>query len=695
MPGTGSYSGGSASADYRFSAPELLSELPDNSAQLIQAKNVRDSVWTLWNRIDDVQITASQAFSQSAIYSNLNPMPQTLGGLTAGTTFSNNTLSEIFDELFYPYISPNIQFSVSPITKEYGSPTTVSFTFSIYPGTDDPVSSITVDGTGVMPTGGYQTGTVLHTSATHSPTPGPSTSNSFTMSVGYGSPLITDNLVVDLMWSNRGYVGNLNLSGAPTYDPDLTLDQSALTIAAVASKCSDTTIKGLSFSFLATDFTLFTGHLTNYDDYLVIAFPSSFGTPDFFVNDNLDTSFTKVRSNSFSNVYGFSTNYDVWISNTKRTGTSLYTLKHTYGTSSQVGNLINSAIRPSNVLNPIATAYSEEIKGGHHSYDTILNRDLTIQARRDWGMMATVYNDGTASNNGIYTLQYGFLDTDIMNNGNWMLFDRGGTDIKYYITPSESITVPYNTEYFVYGDLTLAGELINYGKVVVANGAFSITGSGTFSNYGELDVITIGSGGGSGLAVQYLIDTTDAVVVPVNYEYLVYGDLEVKGSVSNGGKVVIVNGSLFLNGGTFSNVGLGTLEFVTLGGTSSGSGIATKYLIETTDVIDVPLYEEYLVYGDLEIQGTLTNNGKVVIIDGNMIMNGGTFSNVSGNLELVSTNTMVIGRPVVASPVDVMLKTDSSGKLGYATASVFIYSPNGNKWVIEIDDLGILTTSPA
>ena len=54
--------------------------------------------------------------------------------------------------------------------------------------------------------------------------------------------------------------------------------------------------------------------------YLVFAWPSVFGTPSFVVNGLLSTAFTKVRGvsnlNSFTNELGFTSNYDVWVSNT-------------------------------------------------------------------------------------------------------------------------------------------------------------------------------------------------------------------------------------------------------------------------------------------------------------------------------------------------------------------------------------------
>ena len=52
-------------------------------------------------------------------------------------------------------------------------------------------------------------------------------------------------------------------------------------------------------------------------NYLIFAFPSNFGNPNFNVNGLTNNAFTKVKSNfPFTNQFGYITNYDVWISNT-------------------------------------------------------------------------------------------------------------------------------------------------------------------------------------------------------------------------------------------------------------------------------------------------------------------------------------------------------------------------------------------
>lgn len=89
------------------------------------------------------------------------------------------------------------------------------------------------------------------------------------------------------------------------------------------------------------------------------------------------------------------------------------------------GTLITAPIRPNDTMDPIASAFSNELKGGHHSYATLAERDSIILARRDWGMLCTVYDDGV--NNGVYKLEYNFFSTTLSDNANWTLFSSGGS----------------------------------------------------------------------------------------------------------------------------------------------------------------------------------------------------------------------------------------------------------------------------
>jgi hypothetical protein len=68
-----------------------------------------------------------------------------------------------------------------------------------------------------------------------------------------------------------------------------------------------------------------------------------------------------------------------------------------------------------------------------------------------------------------------------------------------------------------------------------------------------------------------------------------------------------------------------------------GGAFTLKYRIIDSERIEVPAYSEYLLYGDLEVNGILDINatGKVVLVNGGLNVNGGTVSN-SGNIEFVT-----------------------------------------------------------
>jgi hypothetical protein len=99
------------------------------------------------------------------------------------------------------------------------------------------------------------------------------------------------------------------------------------------------------------------------------------------------------------------------------------------------GTIIISPIRPAGPNESIATVFSNEIKGGHHTYELLSERDSIIENRRDWGMICTVYNDTTSSNNKSYILQYNYVNTNILDNSNWI--DYNPSDSLNYNVTSE------------------------------------------------------------------------------------------------------------------------------------------------------------------------------------------------------------------------------------------------------------------
>lgn len=298
MPLVGTYSGGSASANSYDTIVELLSQLPDNTANLIVASDIRDSVYSLWTRIDDLQVLASQSASASSYYSNAAQVPVTIGGISAGMSFSGTySMQQMFDMLLYPYIPLTIGSLSGGNNREFGSGTVVNLVWSVVAGSS-PITLINVNGTSVVPTGGNQNGVAGPFNSTANVT------TSFGMTAYDGTTYV--NASTSVTWSNRRYWGTSNIFG--TLNDSQILALGGITIyagmGASGSELSGTRNK---------TYTGFNGN----GNYLVFAWPTSFGNPSFTVNGLPNTAFTKVQGPyTFANQYGYTASYDVWMSNT-------------------------------------------------------------------------------------------------------------------------------------------------------------------------------------------------------------------------------------------------------------------------------------------------------------------------------------------------------------------------------------------
>lgn len=106
------------------------------------------------------------------------------------------------------------------------------------------------------------------------------------------------------------------------------------------------------------------------------------------------------------------------------------------------GTIVVSPIRPYGPSASIATVFSNEVKGAHHTYETLSERNSIIEDRRDWGMLVTVYNDATSSNNRTYQLKYGWDDTDLNNNNNWVIYNPIGDTTEWVDSVQEYVASP-------------------------------------------------------------------------------------------------------------------------------------------------------------------------------------------------------------------------------------------------------------
>lgn len=321
--------GSSASSDRYSTVDELLTQLPDNTANLILPQDIRDSVFSLWKYTEDVELIASSAASASAFFQNPNPTTVTVGGIPAGSTFPTpTTMQSMWNQLLYPYIAPISSLSIAgSSTREYGNSlglyaNSLTLNWSVTQNDSNyAITSITVDGSPQVVTGTSQAGT-KNTNGTHSWVSVPSSqTNTFNMSAS-DSYVSTVNASATLTWMNKIYWGRVDLS--PIGNPNLTTNPGSASL--VIPYVDDSDILSLTGAGVgsgselsATKNKTYTG-INGSGQHLVFAWPSSVSgatAPSFTVNSLPNTAFTRIRTASaFTNIHGFTTNYEVWISNT-------------------------------------------------------------------------------------------------------------------------------------------------------------------------------------------------------------------------------------------------------------------------------------------------------------------------------------------------------------------------------------------
>lgn len=287
-PGTATYSVTFDNLD------QMMSVFPDNNDNLISARDVRDAVLTLYWKTEDLGASFSATGSQF-LYTNPSPSTVTVGGIVAGTTFSNRTLQQMFDDMFYPYTSPSCAISASNPGREFGSSNATTLTWSVTKAKLS-ITSIIVDGLTVVPTGNSQTGSKSGTVVQN-------VNTTFTMSVADGTSTILGSTTVS--WFNAVYWGKTPTFAAPS-----------MTIVGTQPSWADGAGVGSGKALASSRSGNYSG-INGAGQYLVFAWPTSFGTPTFTINGLPNTAFTKLGSPvSFTNMFGYTTNYDIWLSNT-------------------------------------------------------------------------------------------------------------------------------------------------------------------------------------------------------------------------------------------------------------------------------------------------------------------------------------------------------------------------------------------
>jgi len=351
--------------------------------------------------------------------------------------------------------------------------------------------------------------------------------------------------------------------------------------------------------------------------------------------------------------------------------------------SQNIGTLITSAIRPNDTLDPIASAYANEIKGGLHGYATLLERNNLIAERREWGMLVVVYADISNSNNKTYQLQYGYADADILNNSNWVEYTGNSTSVfNEWQNSVISIllvepTSPNDGDRYLVGtnisDVitginwsleTPAGFITQYNSSILKwefiyptngttlrvddqdNSVYKYEGEYPTGEWFKERFNQVYSVNFTGNGLSYTTTTT-----PITYEKDII--FLSKFDTMNSGSITInINGLGIVNVKKPSNNGLVDLlpndiqpdniyslvydgTYFQFTKTYSNDAYNIKYYVEPTDFIVVPPFCQYWVYGDLTVDGTILNYGQIIVANGELKVGSGTVSNY-GNIDLVT-----------------------------------------------------------
>ena len=415
-----------------------------------------------------------------------------------------------------------------------------------------------------------------------------------------------------------------------------------------------------------------------------------------------------------------------------------------------VGTLVSAAIRPNDSLDPIASAFASEIKGGLHTSTASTDRDAIIFERREWGMMCYVINDNTT-----YQLTYNYADNNIMNNSNWVEFSgSGGGGGNEWIDSVLSVLLtepgsPSDGDRYLVGTNpsdSLSGaswSAISPGFVAEWNGTLGLWDityptdgmsvrvddednaiykyetDGGLNNYPNgtwqkeflgqvrsLDATFLGGYSYStttqpefdGYVRDMLFLTkfdTDNLAHTASININGLGDVLIKKPTPSG--VTNLNPYDISTGVVYSLVYDGTYFQLNRPYTNEEL-FNIKYYIEPTDYIVVPPYHQYWVYGDLTIDGALVNYGQVIIADGSLV-NSGTFANY-GTLAFVSiiggsaaTFSYIDGDTIDFTTIGLSAVT-AEVKDGSLTASKLDTGSNGGPtagYILSVDNSGVFS----
>jgi hypothetical protein len=268
-----------------------------------QYTSLGDSLLQFVSKGDSAVLFFTPRQVDSALYASNyfdGTRPITRTSWPSGEILGGYQATDVLNNLLYPSVGPTATLSqtlASP--QEYmagGADLTTDLNYSVTrPTACLEITDITVDGGVTLLDSPFDEGHTQSGTYTNRLVPR-NTPKTFTLVANSTDKSVTR--TTSITWSWKRYWGT-------------SVDQTI----------SDADILALTGAGVGSGSEFATNRVKSYDgidgagNYLVFAFPSSFGTPVFIINGLTSTAFTKVRDDAFINASGGTTNYQIWVSN--------------------------------------------------------------------------------------------------------------------------------------------------------------------------------------------------------------------------------------------------------------------------------------------------------------------------------------------------------------------------------------------
>ena len=309
--------GSPGSATYAYTLTgigEMMDVLPDNTGNLISASDVRNVVFSLYNDI--------QAGSFSEFLYTDTPATTTVGGIKFGTPFASMSLFTLFNRMFHPDISPSATLTLDPNTSPLDYKSNQSqepnrkLTWTAQKGTYalNTLGTITrttnnvvttIANLGISPDGnsGDLTEVVVPINL--------SSTWKFSIQDTRTPTALTDDDSVSVSYAHRMYWGRFSERRDLTSDEIRSLTGGGKGVIGSSQYNSGSF---LSLSFGGTNVAKISfPRIDGANSYLVWAFPSTFGTPTFYINGLQSGAITPVIKNkTYVNSFNYEVEYDIY-----------------------------------------------------------------------------------------------------------------------------------------------------------------------------------------------------------------------------------------------------------------------------------------------------------------------------------------------------------------------------------------------